>query len=259
MPQFKLGFKPLYLAAIYAFLYLPIFVLIFFSFNNATYSLVWHGFSLKWYHVLLSDRDLWIAALHSVILGVSASVLATVLGTLAAISLYRYQFFGKNLLHGLVFVLVVMPDLVLGISLLLLFSYLHINLGFTSLLLAHATFCLPFVIITVYTRMTGIDINIFEAAKDLGASEAAILRKITIPLLFPALIASWLLSFTLSFDDVMISYFVAGPSFEILPLKIFSMARIGIKPELNALCSITFCVTIVLVIIAQRYLRKGTK
>jgi spermidine/putrescine transport system permease protein len=152
-----------------------------------------------------------------------------------------------------------MPDIVLGISLLLLFSFFHINLGFTSLFLAHVTFCLPFVIITVYTRLTGIDKNIFEAAKDLGANEFIILLKITLPLLLPAIIASWLLSFTLSFDDVMISYFVAGPSFEILPLKIYSMARIGVKPELNALCSMIFLITLLVVVSAQFALRKKPK
>lgn len=250
------SFKPFYLGSIYFFLYLPILVLIVFSFNSASYSMVWHGFSTKWYHALMNDTDLWLAAVHSIFLGITASLAATSLGTLAAVALFRFRFQGKSLLQGLIFVLVVMPDIVLGISLLLLFSRSHIPLGYTSLVLAHTTFCIPFVVITVYGRMAGIDKNIFEAAKDLGAHELKILFKITLPLLLPAIIAGFLLSFTLSFDDVMISYFVSGPSFQILPLKIFSMARLGVKPELNALCSVVFVTTIILVVVSQLFLRK---
>lgn len=248
----KLG----YMLGVYTFLYLPILILIALSFNSATYSIVWHGFSLKWYHTLFQDSNIWTAAWHSIVLGICASLIASTLGTLAAVSLFRFRFKGKKLLQGLIFVLIVIPDIVLGIALLILFSRTDIPLGFTSLLLAHATFCLPFVVVTVVGRMAGIDKNIFEAAIDLGANEFTILRKITIPLLLPAIIAGMLLSFTLSFDDVVISYFVSGPGFEILPLKIFSLARLGLKPELNALCSVIFAITFVLVISAQFVLRR---
>ena len=199
---------------------------------------------------------MWVAAWHSILLGLSASLVATTLGTLAAVSLFRFKFRGKTLLQGLIFVLIVVPDIVLGIALLILFSRTDIPLGFVSLLLAHATFCLPFVVVTVFGRMAGIDKNIFEAAIDLGANEFTILRKITFPLLLPAIIAGMLLSFTLSFDDVVISYFVAGPGFEILPLKLFALARLGLKPELNALCSIIFVITVGLVLSAQLVLRR---
>jgi len=248
--------KSSYLLSIYGFLYAPIFILMILSFNNATYSSVWHGATLKWYYALFHDSDLWIAGVHSIMLGVTASILATTLGTLTAVALFRFQFQGKKLLQALIFILIVAPDIVLGISLLIMFSHTHVPLGFTSLLLAHCTFCLPFVIVTIVGRMSGIDKNMFEAAKDLGASEWRILFKITIPVLLPAIIAGFLLSFTLSFDDVIISYFVSGPSFEILPLKIFSMARLGIKPELNALCTIVFSLTIILTLTAQLFLRK---
>ena len=248
--------KIIYMLSIFAFLYAPILVLMALSFNSATYSIVWHGFSLKWYHALFQDVNIWIAAWHSIILGVLASIIATILGTLTAVSLFRFKFKGKKLLQGLIFVLIIIPDIVMGIALLILFSRTQIPLGFISLLLAHITFCLPFVIVTVFGRMTGIDKNIFEAAIDLGASEFTILRKITLPLLLPAIIAGMLLSFTLSFDDVVISYFVSGPGFEILPLKIFSLARLGLKPELNALCSIVFVTTIIMVISAQFVLKR---
>ncbi len=245
-----------YLASIYLFFYLPIVVLIIYSFNSAQYSLMWHGFSLRWYHELFADTDLWIAALHSLVLGVIAATIAMCIGSLAAISLYRYQFSGRKLLYGLVFILILSPDIVMGISLLILFSLIKLPLGFTSLLLAHTTFCIPFVVVTVYSRIISFDNYIFEAAKDLGATDTVIFTQIILPLLWPALLAGWLLSFTLSLDDVIISYFVAGPDFEILPLKIYSMVRLGVKPEINALCSVTFALTLLLILLSQLALRK---
>ncbi len=144
----------------------------------------------------------------------------------------------------------------MGISLLILFSLLKITLGFWSLLLAHITFCIPFVVVTVYSRIVSFDQYIFEAAKDLGAKDTIILRRIILPLLWPALFAGWLLSFTLSIDDVIISYFVAGPHFEIFPLKIYSMVRLGVNPEINALCTVTFGLTLLLVVMSQLALRR---
>lgn len=245
-----------YFTLIYLFLYFPLLVLIIYSFNESKYSLVWHGFTLHWYQVLISDSDLWIASVNSLTIAVLASTIATFIGTVAAVSLYRYRFFGKKLLHGLIFILIISPDIVLGISLLLLFSLLKISFGFTTLLIAHITFCIPFVAMTVFAAIRGVDKNIFEAAKDLGANERIIFLRIIAPILWPALLASWLLSFTLSFDDVIISYFVAGPTFEILPLKIYSLARLGVKPDLNALCAVIFILTLVLVTLSQLILRK---
>jgi spermidine/putrescine transport system permease protein len=245
-----------YLTAIYLFFYIPIVVLIVYSFNDAQYSLLWHGSSMRWYHELFSDTDLWLAVAHSVVLGISAATIAMCIGGLTAISLYRYEFFGSQLLYGLIFILILSPDIVMGISLLILFSLLKVSLGFWSLLLAHTTFCIPFVVVTVYSRIVSFDQFIFEAAKDLGAKDSVILKRIIIPLLWPALLAGWLLSFTLSIDDVIISYFVAGPDFEILPLKIYSMVRLGVKPEINALCTVTFGLTLLLIIISQLTLRK---
>ena len=246
----------LYVTAIYLFFYIPIFVLIAYSFNDAQYSLVWHGFSWHWYQELFADRDLWIAVWHSILLGISAATIAMWIGTLAAMSLYRYVFFGRQLLYGLVFVLILSPDIVMGISLLILFSLTGVKLGFWSLLLAHITFCIPFVVVTVYTRMIGFDQNIFEAARDLGATDTQTFSRIVLPLAWPGMLSGWLLSFTLSQDDVIISYFVAGPDFEILPLKIYSMVRSGVKPEINALCSVTFALTLALVVLSQKILRK---
>lgn len=247
--------KIFYLSAIYLFFYFPIVILIIYSFNNSQYSLLWHDFTWRWYQQLATDTDLQIVALHSLLVGVLAATFGTMLGTLAAVSLYRYQFHGKRLLHSLIFILIVSPDIVMGISLLILFSTLKVSLGFWTLLLAHITFCLPFVAVTVYSRITGLDKNIFEAAKDLGATEFTTFRRVIVPLLAPAILAGWLLSFTLSLDDVIISYFVTGPSFNILPLQIYSMVRLGVSPEINALCSVMFGLTLIVVFTSQIILR----
>lgn len=247
-----------YLAFIYAFFYIPILVLIVYSFNDSQFSLVWHGFTWRWYEELFADHDLWISTWHSFWLGITSATIATTIGLLAAVSLYRYRFIGRSVLNGLVFILILSPEIVMGASLLLLFTFIQLHLGFTSLLFAHTSFCIPFVIVTTYSRLVSFDKNIYEAAKDLGATDWLIFIRIIIPLVMPALFASWLLSFTLSLDDVIISYFVAGPEFEILPLRIYSMVRAGIKPEINALCSVLFFITLVLIVLSQLAQRKKT-
>lgn len=245
-----------YPTAIYLFFYVPILVLIIYSFNNAQYSLVWHGFTLSWYRELFDDTDLWLATWHSLFLGISAASIATLIGLLAAVSIYHYRFWGRNLLNSLVFVLILSPEIVMGAALLILFTFIQLKLGFFTLLLAHISFCIPFVIVTIYSRIISFDKYLFEAAYDLGANDWIIFLRIVLPMLSSAILAAWLLSFTLSLDDVIISYFVAGPEYEILPLRIYSMVRSGIKPEINALCSVLFGVTFILVVTAQMSLRK---
>jgi len=245
-----------YLTSVYLFFYVPIITLIIYSFNDAQYSLLWHGFSFRWYQELFTDSGLWLATFNSLILGVTAATIAMGIGGLIAISLYRYEFLGKQFLFGLIFILILSPDIVMGIALLILFSFIKIDMGFWSLLLAHITFCIPFVVITVYSRICSFDENIFEAAKDLGAQDITVVTRIIIPLLWPALLAGWLLSFTLSIDDVLISYFVAGPDFVTLPLKIYAMVRLGVKPEINALCSVTFALTLLMILSYQFLIRK---
>ncbi|MDZ7817071.1 MAG: ABC transporter permease subunit [Aliarcobacter sp.] len=154
-------------------------------------------------------------------------------------------------MHSLVFVLIMSPEIVMGISLLMLFVFISLPLGFSTLLIAHVTFCLPFVIVTVMARLNGFDKNIIEAAKDLGASEFVTFINIILPNIIPAIVAGFLLSLTLSFDDVIISFFVTGPDYEILPLKIYSMVKLGVKPEINALCSIMFVFTLLMVLFTQ--------
>lgn len=244
-----------YLSLIYFFLYLPIVVLILYSFNDAQYSLVWRGFTWQWYQELFTDGDLWLATWHSFMLGVTAASCATCIGLLAAVSIYRYRFPGRNFLNGLVFILILSPEIVMGASLLLLFTATQLHFGFFTLLFSHISFCIPFVIVTLLSRLVSFDKNIFEAAKDLGANDWVIFMRIILPMLAPALLAAWLLAFTLSLDDVIISYFVTGPEYEILPLRIYSMVRAGIKPEINALCSVLFFFTLILIVISQFTLR----
>jgi len=248
--------KHIYPSFIYLFFYLPITVVIVLSFNQAERSLIWKGFTFDWYTDLFNDFDLLNVALHSLEIGLLAATVATILGTIASVSLFRYKFFGKKILNGLIFALIVLPEIVMGISLLLLYTIIKLPLGFWTLLLAHITLCVPFVTVTIYSRIVTVNKDIFEAARDLGATDFSIFIKIIIPLLFPALLAGWLLSFTLSLDDVITSYFVTGPNFEILPLKIYSMVKLGVKPEINALCTILLGVTLLLITMAQLALRK---
>ncbi len=245
-----------YLGLIYTMLYLPILVLVVMSFNKSKIGYNWAGFSLKWYESLLNNQAMLDAFWHSIVLGLVAATVSTIIGTLTALALHRYNFRGKGLLNGLLFVLMMSPEIVLAISLLALFLLIGLQLGFVSLLLAHITFCLPFVVITVFARLSSLDERLMEAARDLGASESMMVRTVLIPVIFPAVMAGWLLAFTLSLDDVVVSTFVTGPSYEILPLRIYSMVRVGLKPEVNAIGTILLVASLVLVVISQLLLRR---
>lgn len=245
-----------YLGLIYALLYLPILVLVVMSFNKSKIGYNWGGFSLKWYESLFNNDAMIQAFLHSIWLGLAAATVSTLIGTLTALALHRYDFRGKGLLNGLLFVLMMSPEIVLAISLLSLFLLVGFQLGFTSLLIAHITFCLPFVVITVFARLSSLDERLMEAARDLGASEFTMVRTVLIPVILPAVLAGWLLAFTLSLDDVVVSTFVTGPSYEILPLRIYSMVRVGFKPEVNAVGTLLLAASLILVVISQLLLRK---
>ena len=242
-----------FMTAIYAYLYIPIIILIVNSFNSSRFGINWQGFTTKWYGLLMNNDSLLQAAQHSLTMAVLSATFATLIGSLTAVALYRYRFRGKPFVSGM------SPDIVMAISLLVLFMLIGIQLGFWSLLFSHITFCLPFVVVTVYSRLKGFDVRMLEAAKDLGASEVTILRKIILPLAMPAVAAGWLLSFTLSMDDVVVSSFVTGPGYEILPLKIYSMVKVGVSPEVNALATILLVLSLVMVIASQLIARDKTK
>ncbi|KTD08983.1 spermidine/putrescine transport system permease potC [Legionella gratiana] len=248
----KIFMQRLFLFFVYGSLYSPIVILVLYSINDAKFSLQWHGFSLRWYYELFRDRGLWSAFFNSVLLGLSSALIATTMGLLASIHLFLFRSKRRQILHTLLLLLIIIPDLVLGVALLIFFNLTKIPIGFLSLLIAHVTFSIPFVILTLNARINTLNPNIYFGALDLGASRYVALTKILLPLLWPAVLSVFLLSFTLSFDDVIISYFVAGPDFSILPLTIYSLVRTGVTPELNALCSIIFILSMILVIISHR-------
>jgi len=249
--------RNIFMFVVYAYLYIPIIILVTNSFNEDRYGLSWKGFSWNWYERLFNNDTLIQAAFHSVTIAFFAATLATIVGGLTAIALYRYRFRGKQAVSGMLFIVMMSPDIVIAVSLLALFMVVGISLGFWSLLLAHVTFCLPYVTVTIFSRLNGFDARMLEAAKDLGASEVTILRKIILPLALPAVVSGWLLSFTISLDDVVVSSFVSGVSYEILPLRIFSLVKTGVTPEVNALATIMIVLSLGLVILSQLVTRKN--
>ncbi|XPV77626.1 MAG: spermidine/putrescine ABC transporter permease PotC [Desulfovibrio sp.] len=249
-------FKCLYAGGVYFFLYFPLVVMAVYSFNSSKYSLSWKGFSLKWYSKLFSNSTLMDAALRSITIAAVSATIACCIGLLAAFILFQYRFRGRKVMFGGLFVMMMSPDIVIGISLLVLFLSFGLSLGFWTLLLAHVALCSPFVTATIYSRFKGLDMSVAEAARDLGASEAVVLRKVITPMVFPGVAAGWLLSFTLSLDDVIISFFTTGPSYEVLPLRIYSMIRLGIKPEVNALSVIMIIVTAVAVLVSAMLIKE---
>ncbi|ATW45120.1 spermidine/putrescine ABC transporter permease PotC [Glaesserella parasuis] len=248
--------KSFFMFVVYAFLYIPIIILIINSFNADRYGLSWKGFSWNWYERLFNNDTLIQAATNSITIAFFSATFATLIGALTAIALYRYRFRGKQFVGGMLFVVMMSPDIVMAVSLLALFMLVGVALGFWSLLFAHITFCLPYVVVTVSSRLNDFDAKMLEAAKDLGANEFTILRKILFPLLLPAIVSGWLLSFTISLDDVVVSSFVTSASYEVLPLKIFSLVKTGVTPEVNALATIMIVFSLALVVLSQLVLRK---
>lgn len=249
--------RVIYFTGIFFYLYLPIGILVMNSFNLNRYGLQWDGFTLKWFEAMINNQSLMEATWNSLFIAVCAATLATIISSLGAIGMSRYRFPGRVVLKGTIVILMMAPDIILAIAFLVLFVTIGISLGFWSLLFAHITFCLPFAIMTVLGRLQNFDPYILDAAKDLGASEKNIVMLVLLPMIRPALISSWLLSFTLSLDDVIVSSFVTGPTFDVLPLKIFSMVKVGVKPEVNALATLLVLISLILVIISQLMLKEN--
>lgn len=238
-------FKALFVALVFAFLYAPITVLVVNSFNRSKYGHKWGGFSWAWYEKLLNNDTLITAFTNSLTIAVLSATAAAVIGTLMALAIYRYRFRFRQAAGSALFVVMMSPDIVLAITFLVLFVAIGMQLGFWTLLLAHTTFCLPFVVITVYAQLNGFDEHLVEAARDLGASDRTVFWHIILPLLAPSVAASWLLGFTLSLDDVIISSFVTGPQYEVLPIRVFSMVKVGVSPEVNVLATLLLLISFV--------------
>jgi spermidine/putrescine transport system permease protein len=235
---------------VYAFLYLPLIIVVAYSFNNSRLNAEWVGFTLHWYRVLAADSGMVAAAGHSLLIAFVASLSATLLGTLAGLAMHRYR---SRLLPFLVITPVAMPEILLGVSLLVFFiQVLHLPLGMLSVILAHITFSIGFVAIVVRVRLTGMDESIFEAARDLGATPWQTFRWVTFPLILPGVAAGALMAFALSLDDFVITFFTAGVGVSTLPLQIYSMIKIAVTPEVNAVSTLFMGLTLALAIIASR-------
>ena len=243
-------------AGVFAFLYIPILLLVVYSFNDSKLNLQWVGFTTKWYGLLLQNDVLIRAFQNSLIVACVTTVLSVVIGTSAAWLLYRYRFPAQQTLGLLIFIPMVMPEVLMGVSLLVLFVNLGLPLGYTTLIIAHTTFCFPFVLVGVQARLQGIDPALEEAALDLGATPLKAFWLVIVPYLMPAIIAGALMAFTLSFDEYIVTIFTSGADSQTLPLKVYGMVRVGLNPQLNALSTLFIGATALLVIASQIFSRK---
>ncbi|MEM2989734.1 MAG: ABC transporter permease [Halobacteria archaeon] len=238
----------LYISLIYFFLFAPIAILIIFSFNTSKLNFVWQGFTLHWYVKLLSNEAILNAFKNSLIVAILATLLSTVIGTMLAFALARYNFQGRAILNNTIYLPVIIPEIIQGISLLVFFVWIGMQLGISTIVIAHTAFCISFVAIVVKARLHGLDRTLEEAAMDLGADKIQTFLKITLPLTMPGIIAGALLAFTLSLDDFVITFFTAGVGSTTLPLKIYSMIKFGITPEINAISTILLLASMILML-----------
>ena len=236
----------------FAFLYMPMVILVIYSFNASKLVTVWAGFSTRWYGELLQNEEFLDAAWVTIKVAVMSSTLATILGTMAAYVLVRAgRFYGRTLFSGMIYAPLVMPEVITGLSLLLLFIGINLDRGVTTIVLAHTTFSMCYVSVVVSSRLVSFDRSLEEAALDLGCSPFEAFRLVTLPIIAPAVISGWLLAFTLSLDDLVIASFTTGPSATTLPIKIFSAVRLGVSPEINALSTIMIAIVTVGVVTAS--------
>lgn len=238
--------------AMYAFLYLPILTLIIFSFNQSKSGVVWKGFTLEWYQRLWHDDSIGIALENSLIIAAVTTIIATTIGTMAALAMHKYRFRGKALWDSLVYMPVIVPEIVMGVSLLSFFAILKIGLGITTITIAHIAFCLSYVIIVVRARLHGFDRSLEEASMDLGANKYETFFYVTLPIIAPGVLSGALLCFTLSIDDFVITFFTQGPNSTTLPLKIYSMVKFGVTPVINAVSTIFLLITGIVVVLVTR-------
>jgi spermidine/putrescine transport system permease protein len=241
---------------VYAFLHLPILVLVAFSFNDSKFSASWMGFTLDWYYRLLERPDILRGLKASLIVGGASTVISAVLGTLVALALARHRFRGRTAFEGFLYVPIVTPEIVVGISLLILFALVKIPLGLTTIIIAHVAFSVSFVVIVVLARLEGMDQHLEEAAMILGADEITTFWKVTVPQLWPGILSGALLAFTMSFDDFVITSFVSGSGSSTLPIVVYGMVRRNVEPSINAISTIILLVTTALIYLADRLARE---
>jgi len=233
----------------YAFLYVPLAIVVVYSFNDSRLNAEWVGFTLDWYRKLAADNDMLQAAANSLIIGLVASLVSTILGTMAGVAMHRYRL---RVLPVLVVAPIAIPEILMGVSLLIFFVLLNFTLGLVSVALAHIAFCIGFVAIVVRARLAGMDETLTEAARDCGATPWEAFRHVTLPLIMPGVIAGALMAFTLSIDDFVITFFTAGAGTVTLPLAIYSMIKIAVTPEGNAVSTLLMLLTLLLIVIAAK-------
>ncbi len=252
-------FKRVYGSLIYLFLYAPIIILIIFSFNNSRSRGSWGGFTLRWYGELFKDSQIMTSLYYTIAIAVLSALIATIIGTAAALGIHNMKSTEKKIIMNLTYIPVLNADIVTGIALMILFIFIKLPLGFTTLLLAHITFNIPYVILSVLPKLKQLDANLYEAALDLGATPWYALRKVIIPQIMPGIITGALLAFTLSIDDFVISFFTTGSGVSNLSITIYSMARRGINPKINALSTLMFTTVLILLLIINIRTDKNTK
>lgn len=251
--------KRVYTALIYIFLYAPIIILIIFSFNESKSRGSFTGFTLKWYSMLFKDRQIMRSMYYTLLVAAIASVVSTFLGTLAAIGIHNMNKRQKKILLNITYLPVLNPDIVTAISLMVLFIALNLKLGLFTMIISHITFCLPYVVLSVLPKLRQLNPNTYEAALDLGATPSYALRKVIIPEIMPGIVSGALLAFTLSVDDFVISFFTTGSGVSNLSITIYSMARRGIKPEINALSTLLFLTVLILLLLINKITNKDEK
>ena len=242
--------KNLFVILVFIFLYLPILILIIYSFNSSKMNILFHQFTFEWYKKLFTNRDLLEAFFNTMIIAITSTSISVIVGTLSAVGLHRYDFPLKSIVLKLIYIPIVIPEIVLGISLLSVYTLMKLELGMFTLILSHIAFSIPFVIVSVRANLSPALKSIEEAAKDLGASEIKTFFLVTLPYIKPGVVSGATLALTLSLDDVVISYFTAGPGSNTLPLHIYSMIKTGITPDVNALSTLMLLFTVVFLLIS---------
>jgi spermidine/putrescine transport system permease protein len=241
----------LYSLLAYAFIYVPILILVIFSFNSQKLNIHWQGFTLAWYSTLFHDGQVLLAARNTLMIAGIATLVSTIIGTMAALALQRYHFFGYAASETLMYIPIIIPEVVMGISLLVFFVLVKVSLGLVTITLSHIAFDIPFVTLVVRARLNGYDNSIDEAAMDLGANELTTFWRVTLPTIMPGVLSGAMLALTLSLDDYVITYFTAGPGSTTLPLRVFSMVRFTVTPEINALSTLWVLIVFVILAIGQ--------
>ncbi len=255
----KALFPEIYLILITVLMYLPILFVMIYSVNLSKISSVWTGFSWKWYEALFRDKAVGAALLNSLLLGGISSLAAAVIGTLGAIGTVRTSFKGKGVMEYIATLPMMTPEIVLGMIFLAFFSLLGLPFGMTTLILSHTAFCIPYIFMQVKARLAGMDKSYEEAARDLGAGRVRVFFDITLPMIMPGIVSGMLLSFAMSFDDVVISIFVTGVDVNTLPILIYTQLKTGVTPKVNALCTLMFLATLLIVVLSALIGRLGNR